>query len=77
MADNLKKQKLNMWSEKLQELEERLVLTMQKKGEAAQMGDLRENAAYQDAEEESSVLRKRIDDVKGIIVDLEEEKEIN
>lgn len=68
--NNLVQQKIKMWEDKLQELETRYQLVVQKRGEAAQMGDLRENAAFLDADEETAVLRKRVDDVKKILEEL-------
>ena len=70
MDDTLKKQKVEMWKKKLEGLEKDLQKTMQEKGEAAQMGDLSENAAYKMALEEIDMLRARIDEVKKIITDL-------
>lgn len=69
--DKTKKEKLNMWKTKLIELEKELEVAMKKKGEAAQMGDLSENAAYQLAVEDAETLRARIDEIKKIISDLE------
>lgn len=68
-------QKLNMWKKKLVELEKKLEVVMQQRGEAAQMGDLSENAAYQFASEEADVYQVRINEVKKIIRDLEMKKE--
>lgn len=68
-----KKQKLNIWNKKLVDLETRLVETMIKRGEAMAMGDLRENAAFQDADEEASVLRTRIDEMRKIIAKIEDD----
>jgi len=70
MDENLKKQKIQMWTEKLQGLEKDLERVMHEKGEAAQMGDLSENAAYKMALEEADMLRARIDEVRKIIIDL-------
>lgn len=71
MADDIKKQKLNMWQKKLIELEKELEEILVRKGEAAREGDLRENAAYQMAAEDADTWRARIEDVKKIIADLE------
>lgn len=69
--DKLKQEKINMWKEKLEDLEKKLEQTMQEKGEAASMGDLSENAAYKMALEEADTLQARIDEVRKIISDLE------
>lgn len=66
--------KIKIWKQKLVELETELRFVMQRKGEAASMGDLRENAAYQLAEEDAAVYQVRIDDVRRIIKDLEEQE---
>lgn len=67
----LKQEKLKMWQAKLLELQKRYAEVVRLRGEAAQMGDLRENAAFQDADEESAVVSKRISDVEKIIAELE------
>ncbi len=72
MDQSLKEAKLKMWREKLQQLQEELQQIYKHKGEAAQEGDLRENAAYQMAIEDSVTWRVRIDEVKKIIADLEQ-----
>ena len=71
MADSLKQQKIEMWSKKLEGLEKELEVIMVKKGEAAREGDLRENAAYQQAAEDADTWRVRIEEMKKIIADLE------
>lgn len=68
---DLKQQKLKMWKEKLTELEKQLRSLMLQKGEAAKAGDLRENSAYQLAIEEIDTTRASINDVKRIIINLE------
>lgn len=75
MANNdLKKQKLEMWTKKLAELEKGLEKVMAQKGEAAAMGDLSENAAYKMAMEEADTYRARIAEVKKIIADLSQDQ---
>ncbi len=64
-------EKLNMWKGKLVELEKELEAIMQRRGEAAAMGDLSENAAFQMADEDADVYQTRIDEVRKIISDLE------
>lgn len=75
MDKALLNEKLNMWRQKLEELEKELLQIQKHKGEAAQEGDLRENAAYQMASEDADTWRVRINEVKTIIADLEKEKE--
>lgn len=65
--DDLTKQKIAMWEKKLEELNARLVETKLERGEAAQMGDLRENGAYQTLTEEAEVLSARINDIEKIL----------
>lgn len=69
--DTLTKQKLEMWQKKLEDLKKRLDAVMQRRGEAIAMGDLRENAAFQDADEEASVVRQQVTEVEAIISKLE------
>lgn len=69
--DNIKQQKLEMWSKKLIDLEKELEAIMIRKGEAAAEGDLSENAAYKMAIEDADTYRARIAEVKKIISDLE------
>ncbi len=71
MDDKLKRQKIDMWSKKLTELQKEYESTMQQRGEAAAMGDLRENAAYQMLTEKGEVLSARIGETQKIIRDLE------
>lgn len=68
--NGLKQQKIQMWTEKLANLEKEYESVMQQRGEAAQMGDLRENAAYQMLTEQGEVLSARIGETKRIIKDL-------
>lgn len=74
MDQNLREEKLKMWRQKLQETEDELKKIYLHKGEAAQEGDLRENAAYQMAIEDAETWRVRISEIKKIIEDLEGEK---
>ncbi len=69
--NEITKQKLEMWTKKLAELETRLAAVMIRRGEAMQMGDLRENAAFQDADEEAAVVRQQITEVEKIIAKIE------
>jgi transcription elongation GreA/GreB family factor len=65
--NDLQKQKLEMWNKKLVELEKALEDAAQRKGEAAAMGDLSENAAYKMAVEDVEMGHARIAEVKNII----------
>lgn len=68
--DNLKQEKIKMWTEKLINLEKEYESVMEQRGEAAAMGDLRENAAYQMLTEQGEVLSARIGETKKIIKNL-------
>lgn len=70
---NVITEKISMWKGKLGELEKELGAIMQRRGEAAAMGDLSENAAFQMADEDADVYQTRIDEVRKIIADLEKE----
>lgn len=72
---NQTEEKLKMWKGKLIKLEEELENIMQKRGEAMAMGDLRENSAFQMLDEDSSTWRVKIQEVKKIIANLENEKQ--
>ena len=71
MDNKLRQEKLKMWKENLQKLEEQLIAVQLKKGQAAQEGDLSENAAYTMAIEDAETFRVQINEVKKIIADLE------
>lgn len=60
-----------MWKDNLKQLEEDLRVVTEKKGAAAQEGDLSENAAYTMASEDAETTRVRIEEVKKIIRALE------
>lgn len=68
--DKLKQDKIKMWTEKLAGLEKEYESVMEQRGDAAAMGDLRENAAYQMLTEQGEVLSARIGETKKIIKDL-------
>ena len=70
MAEDKLKAKILMWTEKLLALEKEYESIMEQRGEAAAMGDLRENAAYQMLTEQGEVLSARIGETKKIIKDL-------
>lgn len=69
--DNIQQEKLKMWQEKLQKLIKEYEVIMQKRGEAMQMGDLRENAAFQMLSEDADAWRIRISEVRKIIERIE------
>ncbi len=71
MDNKLRQEKIKMWKDNLVQLEEDLKVIMEKKGAAAQEGDLSENAAYTMASEDAETTRVRIEEVKKIIRDLE------
>lgn len=71
MNEKLRQEKLKMWKDNLKQLEEDLKIILEKKGAAAQEGDLSENAAYTMAIEDADTTRVRIEGVKKIIRDLE------
>lgn len=73
MSDKATKQKLDIWCQKLVDLERELRKVMQRRGEAAAMGDLRENAAYQMLTEQAEVLSARMADIQKMIQELEKD----
>lgn len=74
MADkSLLQKKQKMWQDKLSKLEKDYESTMEQRGEAAAMGDLRENAAYQMLTEQGEVLSARIGETKKILQEIEHE----
>lgn len=73
--DKLKQEKIVMWKMKLHKFQEEYEVIMQKRGEAMAMGDLRENAAFQMADEDAASYRVRIDEVKKILAELGEKVE--
>lgn len=76
MDNKLKQEKIAMWKKKLQKFQMEYEEIMQKRGEAMAMGDLRENAAFQMADEDAATYRVRMDEVKKILSDLGVEVEI-
>ena len=69
--EKMKKEKIAMWTKKLEQLQKELDEIMVRKGEAAAMGDLSENAAYKDAVEAAETWSARINEVEKILADLE------
>lgn len=72
MNKNVRLEKIQMWRDTLKQLEDQLAVILAKKGEAAQEGDLSENAAYKLATEDAETTRVRIEEVKKIIAELEQ-----
>ncbi len=70
-ATKQKQEKIKLWKKQATELEAELKIAMAKKGEAAQEGDLRENAKYQDAAEQAEVISARLNNIQRMIKDLE------
>lgn len=76
MSD-LIKQKIKMWKDKLNKLRNEYEEIKVRRGEAMKEGDLRENAAFQLADEDASTYSVRIDEVERIIVKLEVEEGVS
>ena len=73
--NNKNKEKIEMWTKKMEALEQEYKDTMVQRGEAAAMGDLRENAAYQMLTEQGEVLSARINDIRKVLKELEKSGE--
>ncbi len=72
MTDNKQLEaKIQLWNKKLEALKKEYERIMKLRGEAMLMGDLRENAAFQMADEDASTYQVRIDEVEAIIKKLE------
>ncbi|MDO8570763.1 MAG: hypothetical protein Q7R97_04230 [Candidatus Daviesbacteria bacterium] len=69
--NTMQEEKLKLWQGKLTKLEKEYEVIMQKRGEAMQMGDLRENAAFQCLSEDADAWRARMEEVKKILITLE------
>ncbi|OGE35369.1 hypothetical protein A3C32_01805 [Candidatus Daviesbacteria bacterium RIFCSPHIGHO2_02_FULL_41_14] len=67
----INEQKLKMWQDKLEKVKVEYGVVMQKRGEAMQMGDLRENAAFQMLSEDADTYRARINETEKIIANIE------
>lgn len=64
--------KLKLWKLKLQQLEEtQLPQALKRIGEAAPVGDWHENAEFEDAETQVSLIQAKIGEIKKIIKNLE------
>lgn len=68
----MKQEKLKFWKEQEKELEKRYLELMKLRGEAAQEGDLSENAGFELRTEEAQVTSARLAHVKKTIKELEE-----
>lgn len=68
--DTINQEKLKMWQSKKSDLEKELKAAFTRKGEAAAMGDLSENAAYKSAIEDIEMYQARIEDIDRIIAGL-------
>lgn len=64
-------EKLKMWEQRKAEIQKKLADVMQKKGAAAQEGDLSENTAYQFASEEAEMLHVQLTNLQKMIRELE------
>lgn len=64
-----------MWSDKLAALEKEYASVMEQRGEAAEMGDLSENSAYQMLTEQGEVISARIGETKKILKELQGDSE--
>lgn len=69
--DKIILEKLKMWKQREAEIQQKLTDVMQKKGTAAQEGDLSENAAYQFASEEAEMLHVQLTNIQKMIRELE------
>lgn len=72
--NDLQKQKLVMWTKKMEETEKALAEAMKRKGEAAQMGDLSENAAYKMAIEDIEMGYARMNEITKILENIKKDK---
>lgn len=67
--------KIQLWSEKLQQLEKvDLPKASERLSAAAAEGDWQENAEYEDAEEQVEVIRVKMEEIKVLIKDLKKAK---
>lgn len=69
--------KLKLWEGKLEKTKKEYEVIMQKRGEAMQMGDLRENAAFQMLSEDADTYRARLAELEKIIQKIKEDGGIN
>ncbi len=75
LSGDLKKQKIEMWTKKLEDLQKEYDQIRIKRGEAAKEGDLRENAAYHQLTEEAEVISARMNDIQKMLEKLQEDQE--
>lgn len=71
MDKTLKQEKIKLWKKQEEVLEKELGETMKKKGAAAQLGDLSENADYKMYIEQSEMISARMALIQKMIKDLE------
>lgn len=71
--DTLTAQKLKMWEGKLEKLKVAYQEVLTRRGEAMREGDLRENAAFQLADEDASAMNVQIAEYEKIIDKLKKE----
>ncbi len=69
------KEKLTFWREREKQLEERFKKFMKLRGEAAQEGDLSENASYQSRTQDAQLASAQLANVKKAIKGIESELE--
>lgn len=72
--DDIQKAKLAMWTKKKEEAEQAIKDAMKRKGEAAQMGDLSENAAYKMAIEDIEMGYARMNEIDKILENIKNPK---
>lgn len=73
VMDTLTAQKLKMWEGKLEKLKVAYQEVLTRRGEAMREGDLRENAAFQLADEDASAMNVQIAEYEKIIDKLKKE----
>ena len=71
MDKTLKQEKIKLWKKQEADLEKELGETMKKKGAAAQLGDLSENADYKMYIEQSEMISARLALIQKMIKDFE------
>lgn len=71
MNKHILKEKLDFWKEREKSLEERFKKQMKLRGEAAQEGDLSENASYESHTQNAQLASAQLANVKKAIRDIE------
>lgn len=72
--NDIQKAKLEMWTKKKEQTEQAIKDAMKRKGEAAQMGDLSENAAYKMAIEDIEMGYARMNEIDKILENIKTSK---